>query len=186
MIPLVLYYGFFDPLYTGNPGFVWTPESSIRQLQSSNVQYANSLVLVSDVDQRVKKINQDYKLVSSTTTSKVELMLPDSIDPIKLRNEVIAIADKAGISINGLTVNTDDIKSNSNVGAYIISFTVKARYASIKKLLEEYEKNKRFFTIDSLAIRQQDTKNLSPEEVSRLDKEAIQATVRFNVYYLKK
>lgn len=186
LIPVIVYYGVFDPLYNGNPGLVWTPESSISGLQAKNVQYTNTYNLISKVGKDIKKINDDYVAIPETTTATVTQMLPDEIDPIRLRNEVINIADKTGVPISTVKISEDNRVSVPGVGAYTITFDVKARYSDIKNLLVGYEKNTRFYNIDSLRISRIETKGLSPQELLVFDKEALLATVSYKVYYLLK
>ena len=182
---VVMYYGLFEPMYTGQPGIVWSPESSIAELQLKNVQYTNAINLVSAAILGIKKINEDYKAVPVATITKVEAMLPDVIDRFKLRNEVISIANNAGVAITGLSIAENGANTNQNIKSYIISFEVKARYALLKKLLQVYENNIRFYTIDSFTIGTADQKGLSPEDLLVFDKEALIAKVTYTVSYLK-
>ncbi len=185
LIPVIFYYGVFNPLYTGNPGLVWTPESSIAALQASNVQHSNTLSLVSEVQRGIKKINEDYKVVDATTIKKFEAMLSDKIDPIKLKKEVITIAETEGVAISGLSVREDVRFPVPGTGSYVISFSIKAKYSTIKSLLQAYETSTRFYTIESFAVRQQELKSLSEADIKNNDKEALQASVEYRVYYLK-
>jgi hypothetical protein len=184
LIPAILYNFVYLPLTTGVDSVVMSPKASIRTLQDTNVQYANTLSLLGKIQTDIKKINDDYKSLDPATTSKVLIMLPDSIDTLKLRREVIAIADSAGIAIKEVSVKED--KGNSaTLGAYIVEFSVKARYKNVKLLLEEYEKNLRLYTIESLRIARQDTKTLKAEELQNLDRESLMVTIAYKVNYLK-
>ena len=185
LIPVMLYYGVFNPLYTGNPGLIWAPESSIAGLQGANVQYANTISLVSEVQAGIKKINGDYKTVEATTTKKIEAMLSDKIDPIKLKKEVITIAEVKGVAINAVTVRDETRFPIPGVGSYLVSFSFKARYPTIKALLQEYERSTRFYTIESLSVTRQELKGLSEIEIKNNDIEALQTQVEYRVYYLK-
>lgn len=185
LVPLVMYYGFIEPMYTGNPGIVWSPSSSIRGLQSTNVQYVNAINLVSAATLGIKKINDEYLAVSTSSIEKAELMLPDSIDRFKLRNEVISIADKSGVAITGLAIAENAKNSNGEIQSYTISFGVKARYPALKRLLQEYEKSTRFYTIESITINVADPKGLSPEDLLLFDSEALVSNVVYTVAALK-
>jgi hypothetical protein len=186
LIPVILYYGVFDPLYTGNQGLIWTPESSIAGLQAKNVQYENTYNLISKVEKDMKKINNDYISIPEATTTKVMEMLPDEIDPVRLRNEVISIADKAGVPISGVKIAEDNRVGVPGVGAYTITFEVETKYKELKNLLEMYDKNTRFYNIDSLRITRADPKGLSAQELLLFDKEKLQAGISYKVYYLLK
>lgn len=186
LIPVILYYGVFDPLYTGNQGLIWTPESSIAALQAKSVQYTNTYNLVAKVEKDMKKINNDFVAIPEATTTKVTIMLPDEIDQIRLRNEVISIADTVGVPVSAVKITEDNRVSVSGVGAYTITFDIKAKYKDAKKLLEAYEKNTRFYNIDTLRIIRFDPKGLSAQELLLFDKELLQITISYKVYYLLK
>ena len=181
----MLYYAVFQPLYTGNPGLIWTPASSIAGLQSQNVQYANTLNLITNVEKDIKKIDADYKSIPATTTKKIETMLPDTVDPIRLRNEALAIADAAQVSISNLRVSEYTKSLPSEVGAYQVDFAVNARYPLLKKLLEGFEKNLRFYSIETIGIQRPIAKDLTAAELLLFDKESLSTTVSYKVYYLK-
>lgn len=185
-MPVIMYYAVFEPLYKGNPGLIWTPESSIAGLQSKNVQYLNTYNLISKVEKDMKRINDHYISIPETTIATVTKMLPDEIDPIRLRNEVISIADSAGIAISTVKITEDNKISVPGTGTYTVTFQVKGKYSDLKNLLESYEKNTRFYNIDSLRISRVDPKDLSAEELLMFDKEHLQTTVNYKVYYLLK
>ncbi len=187
LIPAILYYGVFDPLYTGKPGLIWTPESSISALQSTNVQYTNTINLVSKVEKDIKKVNEEYQAIKAdaTTTHKVMKMLPDSIDPIVLRSEVISIADNKGVSIIDVGIKEDAKNVPQGLGAYLVTFSVKGRYPVLKNLLQEYEKNLRFYTVETIDIQRQEAKGLTDKELLDFDKESLSAKLVYKVYYLK-
>ncbi len=184
LVPAMLYNFVYLPLTTGTPSVLLAPSASIRGLQTKNVQYANTLNLVTDIQTNIKKINDDYKAVSPATTTIVETMLPDTIDQLKLRKEVIAIADAAGVGLKEVKIRED--RSSTAVGSYIIDFTFKARYKNAKLLLDEYEKNRRFYIINALNIKKIDPKGLSVEELQNIDKDALAITVSYRVNYLNK
>lgn len=184
---LVLYFGFLQPMYTGNPGIIWTPENSIPSLKSQNVLYSNTLNQVELVRTSIEKINTDYKNISPELRSKVTVMLPDTIDPIRLRNEVTTIADKAGLALTGLNVTTDPKNTSKETNSFIVSFSFKGRYPVFKKLMEAFERNLRFYTVESVIIQRQDKKDDSITDPAALadDAEKLFISVVFKVYYLK-
>ncbi len=186
LIPVILYYGVFNPLYTGSQGLVWTPPSNVKALQAKNVQYINTYNLISKVEKDIKKVNANYLAVPEATTTRVTQLLPDEINSIRLRNEVISIADATGVSIANVKVTEDNRASVPGTGSHQIAFDVKAKYKDIKKLLEAYEKSTRFFNIEILRINRPEAKGLSAAEMLLFDKESLNAAITYKVYYLLK
>lgn len=186
LIPVVMYYGFIEPMITGNPGMVWTPSNSIKGLQATNVQYINAANIVSTITMDMKKVNKDYLDIATSTIEKVEIMLSDTIDVFKLRKEVVSIADKAGVSITDPTIIENPRNSDKNIQSYLITFTLKAKYPKIKALLQEYEKNMRFYSVESMTIKTKDPKGLSPEDLLSFDSEILDVNISYTVASLKK
>lgn len=185
-MPVVLYFAYLDPMYSGSPGLIWTPEKSISDLQAMNVQYENTKNQVDLIQKAVDSINKEYTSIPQETIDRANLLLPDAIDKINLRKEVVAIADKAGVALNGVTV-TDDTKNQSTVvGSYIVTFSVKVRYPVFKALMESYERSTRVFMIESVTIKKIEGKDLD-KDVSLVDnQDKLNCTVFLKVTYLKK
>jgi len=183
LIPVVLYYGFFEPIYDGTVGYGWAPESTISSLQSQNASYASALNQVSNVETGIEKVYKLYQLITPDVIATTSLLLPDSIDPIKLKNEVMSIADKAGVAISTPGITLDPRTVGKPVQAYIVIFSFKARYPKLKEFMEDYQKNLRFYALDSLTIKRQ--VNVDAGDSKRtFDKEALDVTVQFRVRYL--
>ncbi len=184
LAPVMLYNFVYLPLTTGEPSVLVSPEASISSLQSTRVQYINNLNLISEIQTSLKRINDDYKSVDPASSTKAELMLPDKIDQLKLRREVINIADAAGVALKDVSVK-EDKGSNAAVGSYLVDFSFVSRYKEAKLLLGEYEKNKRFYTIESLTIKRMDTKSLKSDDIIKIDKDSLTISVTYRVNYLK-
>lgn len=186
LIPVAFYYGYIDPMYNGTPGLVWTPQKSISVLKSENVQYTNALNQVSFLEEEIKKIDKNYKAVDGGVIASSTILLPDSLDPYNIRNEVTSIANKAGVAIVGVNVIPSNKIKSPKIGTYTVSFTLIARYPVFKKLMEEYEKSMRLFLIDSVMISRVEEKKGEEKTSVITDKEALNISVTFNVPYLLK
>lgn len=183
ILPVVIYFGYLNPAYTGTEGLVWTPTNSILALQSQNVQYANTLSQVSLIEQGALDFNKDYNGISQEKRDKMEIMLADDVDQIKLRNEIILIAAKSNIAIQTLKVEKDT-KGDKNLNFYTVSFSVKSRYPAFKKFMENYERNMRFFILESASIERQEKNELDPNAII-IDDEALNISITSRVYYMK-
>ncbi len=189
LISPVIYFGYLNPAYTGAPGLVWTPTNSILALKSQNVQYVNTVNQVDLVQAEINKIATNYKNVPATTTEKLGILLPTSIDQIKLRNEIITMAAKHGIAVKNIKI---DSKPGAATGLnfYKVSFGMNARYPVFKKFIEDYEKNMRFFILESFSIENQSNKetesdNQTATVVSTGDPDVLTISISSRVYYIK-
>lgn len=184
LVPTFLYYGFYRPLYDGVPGLVWTPEHSLIALQSENASLQNALDQIATVETGAKKLNEEYLTISPEAKEKAMIMLPEDIDKIKLAHEIKTIADQTGVSVGTVSILQDSKPAGKNLGSYSATISLKARYPLFLKLMQNYEKNMRFFVIESMTIKhpengEGDTGN------GLFDKEVLAIGLTFKVYYLK-
>ena len=183
LAPAFLWYGFYKPLFEGSTGLGWMPASTLPALQNENVNLQNALDQISSVEKGAKKLNDEYLLITPEVKEKLMIMLPNTIDRVKLINEVKAIAEKSKVFVNG-TAMEDTRPVGRNVGAYTVTLTFKARYDVIKKLMENYEKNMRFFVVESVSLkRPENGEGQTGNGV--FDSEALNAGITFKVYYFK-
>lgn len=184
LLPAVLYFGYISPAYSGNEGFVWTPTKGITGLQAERVQYQNSINQLDLIKTEMEKIASDYKKVPPEVIEKMSIMVPDTIDQVKVRNEIVTIAAKSNIAIQNLRVEKDVKGGDRGLNFYAVSFDVKSRYPAFKKFMEEYEKNQRFFILESASIKRQEQQE--GEQKSAIDfDEALNMQVNSRIYYMK-
>lgn len=180
----VLYLGFLSPYYTGTGGLFWTPEKSIKELQSQNVQYTNTLNQINLIKDAANALSKDFSSVPEDVVSKVNVMLADSVDPVKLRNEVLYIAGQSGIAVNNLEVVKDQ-RGEKNLNFYRVSFSMKARYADLKKFVEKYERSKRLFVVENVSISRQKIDERDKSNKENIDESALDVRIVSRVYYMK-
>lgn len=183
LLPLVLYFGYIDPAYTGAPGFFYTPEKGLMALRTDNDQYSSTLTKIVTVEEGIKRVAKSYNEVDPELKKKVEIMLPNSLDTVKLRNEIVTIGNKAGVAVTGVKVEPDSKSSNADVNAYLVTFTFKAKYSTTKKFLELYEKNLRFFVLETIAIKHQEKKD--DGTLSAEDPDTLSVGISSRVYSFK-
>lgn len=184
ILPVVIYFGYLNPAYTGQPGLVWTPALSVTALKSQNVQYANTINQINLIEKGVMDLNKDYLAIDEATKERMEIMLPDTIDQIKLRNELIQIAAKSNVALQALKVERD-LKGDKNMNFYTVSFALKARYPVFKKFMDSYESNMRFFILESASIQRQERNENDPSAAPIDDEEALIINITSRVYYMR-
>lgn len=175
LIPVSLYFGYIDPFYNGVQGLVWTPERSLNVLKLQNVQHVNALAQIDLIQRESELLQKNYKAIDPAVIEKINNLLPDSIDPVKLRNDVTSIAAEYGIALTGLTVT-------SGVGFYKVSFNLKSKYLPFKSFMEKYEKSTRMFVLSSLSI---DRPDVSTSNENKEDPDNLTIRVTSTVYYKK-
>ena len=121
----------------------------------------NSKTLEGERDKLVKK----YNAISPDDLAKLEKLLPDNLDNIRLILEIEKIANNYGISLRNVKYNTEEEKTEQNknqnsgarkstavsdYGEWNLEFTASGNYQSFISFAREIEKNLRIVDIASL------------------------------------
>ncbi|MFA6608436.1 MAG: type 4a pilus biogenesis protein PilO [Candidatus Paceibacterota bacterium] len=167
-----IYYVFINPLYTGIGG-VWQPTQSVKSLRDLNTQYTETLNQADVLYTQAQSLSSQYNSVSDDTKQKTKLMVPDSVDPIRLLNEVSNIAGQTGVALSDLNYISNPLVMG-NYGIYSVSFSVTTTYSKFKELMHNYETSLRLFTIKNVTFN-----------VSAKDSSLIDFQVKLETYYMK-
>jgi hypothetical protein len=167
-----VYYLIISPLYTG-AGTLWQPNQSIQALQSLNTQYDNTLVEATTLRQQAESLKAEYTQVSDEQKARMSVMVPTSIDRVRLLSEISSIINQTGLSVQDISVS-DSVSTLDNTGAVMVTFSVSTTYDSFKALMDKLEKSLRLFSVSSIAFT-------SPEKEGDLTR----YTVRMETYYIK-
>jgi hypothetical protein len=145
-----LYYVVINPLYTG-AGSVWQPAQSIGALRASDDDYTETLRQAEELFKQAETLNKQYESVSSETKEKMKLMVPDTIDAVRMINEVNYIANQTGLTLGDLSY-TQNTNATGPKATYSVSFSVKTTYTKFKELMANYETSLRLFQIQSVTF----------------------------------
>lgn len=167
-----VYYLVMKPLYTGAGGVI-QPEQSIVTLQNLNKQHDDTLSQAESLVKKARDLQQNYNNISDKDKQDMSVMVPDSMDQIRLLNEVRNLGQDAGFDLANLTYANGTI-SNSRSSASI-SFAVKTTYPRFKELMANFEKSKRLYSIQDISFT-------SPDKEGDL----IMFNVKLVTYYLNK
>lgn len=159
------------PLYSG-VGSVFVPEQSIKSLQLLNQQYDGTLAKADELVNQAQELRKQYEKISAEDKAKMEIMVPSSIDKVRLLSEVQGIADQSGFALTNLTFG-EGVGMSTNRGVATISFSVKTTYPRFKEFMNNFEKSLRLFSIDSVSFN-------APE-----DGDLTNYQVKLQTYYLK-
>lgn len=167
-----LYYLVINPLYKGVGG-VWQPEYSIKALQEMNKQYDETLAQAESVSQQAQALKSDYAKISDVQKQQMKVMVPDSIDKVRLLSEMINISAKTGMPFSELSYS-EGTANTSGKGTAAVSFSVKTTYPKFKDFIAEIEKSLRLFSIQSVTFS-------APEKGSEL----MTFQVKLETYHIK-
>ena len=145
-----LYFLAIKPLYTGVGGVI-QPEQSVQSLRLLNSQYDDTLSQAGSLVSQAKTLSAQYDRITNEDKIKMSIMVPDSIDKVRLLNEVRAIGQDAGFALTDLS-SGEGLSSQNGKGTASVSFSVRTTYPQFKVLMNNFEKSMRLFSIDSVSF----------------------------------
>ena len=128
-------------------------------LRSRSAEFQNILTNVSSLNDKKQDLLVKYQAMPKEEVDRVNKVLPDNIDTVRLAMDFDSIASKYGISIKN--IQTSDNK-NANTGIIIqpgstkpydsvtVSFSFVATYDNFRKFLGDIEKSLRVIDVKTV------------------------------------
>lgn len=189
LIPILLiaaaigsYFLYTEPIYTEAKGV----KADVDKLRDAEAKLADAL-------KKRDELATKYNSLQPEDIARLEKLMPDNLDNIKLIIDVDRSAKKNGVILNavkfdvdqrkaqenpitGRTVTTTDttpiagtnqssIASRANYNTFTLTMTFTGSFASFTKLMAEIEKNLRIIDITSINFDAQDSKEVYKFEV---------------------
>ncbi len=145
-----LYYLAIGPLYTGTGG-VWQPAASVQSLRTLNSQYDETLSQADSLFTQAETLRGQYSRISNDQKDKMKIMVPDTIDKVRLLSEVHAIGVQSGLILSELAYSEGQTLATGRSSAGV-SFAVKTTYPQFKALMGTLEKSLRLFSVQSVTF----------------------------------
>lgn len=153
LIPVILlivsgvaFFLFIDPTY-----------SEIRELQSEEELFGEAL----DNSKELQKVRDDllgqYNGFSSNDLQRLEKMLPNSVDNVRLVRDLDGIAADHGMTPRNVTVqiseeNTQAGPREGSLGSVLITFNVNGSYETFQSFLQDIEKSLRLMDVVNVSF----------------------------------
>ena len=169
ILPIILlissfavFFGYVDPNYknTIEPSSTDYNKAGVVFLNGELANYDNilnsSTKIVSQRDVLVAKKNT----ISDADTAKLESLLPDNIDNIRLIIEINNIAEGRNLVVKNISVGDMTTGSGTSIGdqsgtpygKLSLNFTVNASYSNFLNLLQDLESNLRLLDITDISF----------------------------------
>lgn len=166
LILIILSIGTFfvytDPNYRGEN--LSSGERSIKSLQAEDAEYQKALNNTTALRNKRQEIQDRKSTFSLADIEKLEKLLPDNIDNIKLIIDMNNIADKHRLVLKGAKLDTSTKsdsgklgEDNNKYGTIGISFSVNTSYEKFLDFLADLEKSLRLVEITELSVSGNDT-----------------------------
>lgn len=149
IISVGVFVTFVDPVY-----------SDIRDLRRDVSQFDEALNKSKELQAIRDSLLGRYNTFSSSDLDRIEKLLPDNVDNVRLILDLDGIASKYGILVRDVSINEDVTERGEDVvvtektfGKIELSFSVTAPYNEFKKLMRDLEQSLRLVDLKKLSFR---------------------------------
>jgi Tfp pilus assembly protein PilO len=157
IISLGTFWIYIDPNYRGQN--LGDGKMSIQELQKEDLNYQNALKQSDEVKAKREALQDKNSQFNLADIERLQKLLPDNIDNIKLIINITTIAANHGLVLKDPRLDTAAVvvpdklgKDNSKSGSVGLSFSVTASYDKFQEFLADLEKSLRLVEITGLAV----------------------------------
>ncbi len=135
---------------------------TIKAIRAENAQYVDAIRKSEELLKKRDVLAQAYSSIPAQDIERLNRMIPDSIDSVRLIIDIDAIGDRLGLSLKGIRIGeiaqevppefTPQAGTSQKAEAVPVSFSVTATYPQFLKLLEELEKSLRMLEITKFSF----------------------------------
>jgi Tfp pilus assembly protein PilO len=156
---------YIDPGYRGQD--LTGVDRSVQSLQQELAEYQKASNNAETVRSKRQSLQDTKNSFSLADLSKLQYLLPDNIDNIKLIIDMNNIASKHSLVLKGAKLDTGDTNTNKNestkigldnkkYGTVKISFSVSSTYSNFQDFLKDLERSLRLVDITDLSVNGSD------------------------------
>ncbi len=160
---------------------------SVKNLNKQREQYIEAINSTERLAMKRDELLVKYNSLPKEELAKLERMLPDKLNLVKLIADLDALAGKYGITVSAIKVSEEEADSADQVISDVppkpyavttVSFKFSAPYGNLVNFLEEMEKSLQMIDIKTIAFQNQG----GPEQKST---GVFEYEVSFQTYWLR-
>jgi Tfp pilus assembly protein PilO len=162
IISIAAFFGYIDPNYRGTD--LSSGTRSVQSLQAEDSQYQTALNNTTEIRKKREALVTRRGQFNPADLTKLEKLLPDNVDNIKLVIDMNQIAQNHTLTLKNIKINTAAVadpnklgQDNNKYGTLGLSFTVSSSYDNFQNFLTDLEKSERLVDITDLSVTGSDT-----------------------------
>lgn len=177
--------------------------NGITTLKANRGSYGSALISAANLESRRADLTERYNSVSPEDRQRLEALLPNNVDNIKLVLELETLARKYGLLIESpkletqQTLTTTDTQNNNRAanavglaaalpyGTFTLDFTVRSTYENAKALVADMERNLRLIEPTAITIKVPGIEQPAVNTKVKYPEGVYDVTIRAVIYYLK-
>lgn len=144
-----IFFGFIDPSYT-----------RVKELRAEEAQFDQALTRSKELQEVRDQLLSRYNTFSQSDLNRLESMLPDNVDNVRLVLDFDSIASRYGMRLRNIALDTGDNRaqrgqvgaSDSPFQSVVVSFAVTGDYNAFRAFLEDLEQSLRLVDVTGVAF----------------------------------
>lgn len=164
-----VFFGYINPTYGAQTGKTELKEKSIRELRDESVQYSDALEKTREIEKVRTGLLEKYNGIPIEERERIEKLLPDHIDSVRLIIDVNNIASQYGMTLKniGLTGSetTKPVEGTSGaigpkterIKSVELKFNVSGAYDDFRSFIKDLERSLRLVDVISVSFIANDT-----------------------------
>lgn len=175
--------------------------NGIKTIEKEKQSYTIALENAKNLEARRSELTQKYNSISIEDINKLENLLPNNVDNIKLVLELETLAQKYDLLIENPKLETSSLTSgNTNIaggpnlrtpndpsilpyGTFTMDFSVRSNYQNLKYFIEDIEKNLRLIEIVGIELKVPE--NIDKTKIKKYPPGTYDVNIKAVIYYLK-
>jgi Tfp pilus assembly protein PilO len=133
-------------------GYVHPTYQVIQGLQSEVVEFDEALTKAKELRTLLTTLADERNAISEEQLQRLEKLLPDHIDSIRLVMDTDNIASRYGMRITNVRLDKQTAQSTAPYGSMVLNFSVPARYETFQEFLDNLEESLRLVDVVSLSF----------------------------------
>ncbi len=184
-------------------GYVKPTFDEAENIKDNTIKYDKALNKAKEIQDLKRSLLSRYNLFAGTNLNKLEKLLPDHVDNVRLVLDIDGIASTRGIRISSVKIEKDidkstDVQIASAVGfntavqaampyqTMVLKFSTITTYTDFKIFLQDLERSLRIVDLVNLTISPGHRKSSGDAEAKDVDEEPVyKFDVAIRTYWLK-
>lgn len=161
---LALFFGYVSPTYGALTGQADLHARSISELKEEQSHYEDALEKTREIETARTGLLEKYNKISPKDRERIEKLLPDHIDSVRLIIDVNNIASQYGMTLKNITLTDAAGEQGSTPAASAIGpqeervksvglkFSITGSYANFRTFLKDLEQSLRIVDVRTIAF----------------------------------
>lgn len=149
IIALGVFFGFIDPTY-----------DRVKELRAEEAQFDQALTRSKELQQVRDQLLSRYNTFSTEELSRLEKLLPDNVDNVRLILDFDSLASRYGMRVRNVALETNESRAargqvggdESRYDSLIMSFTVSGSYDTFRAFLTDLEQSLRLVDVTNVSF----------------------------------